>query len=342
MSTNAAFSTDAPPQTNVPSGDEFSPEELSILKGETPVSAPEPSRSTSVPDDAPREPANDDTDDIDGVDEIETEDPDQPRDDKGRFVPKSAYLRVKGEKDATYQKLATVAAELIRERERRATLSELLSSAAPQPEKPQPEREISPDEDIFGAYKQMAQKLQRLEQSLGQGQSEAKAQIQAMALQAEATRDLQAFATRQPAFMEAYGYLQGQRNQELEALGVANPSEREQIIKGEARDLIESALRSGTSAAERIWKLAQARGYKAQAKADAPPIDPKAVEQIERINKGKAASTSLRGAGSTGETGQPLTLTRLADMSESEYLRTRDSYVAKNGKAAWDRLTSGR
>lgn len=333
MSTETAFVPDSAPAPI--SGDEFSAEEISILKGETPPSAVPP-----VPDKTAPEPANDDTDG-DDLAEIETEDPDQPRDEKGRFVPKSAYLRVKDEAKGTQQKLAQVAAELIRVREREAYKQELLNAATQRQQEPeQAEREISPEEDIFGAYKQLAAKLQKLEQGLGKQDQTVRQQIEAMQLQTAARTDLETFATKEPAFMEAYGYLVNQRDQELQALGVSDPGQRQSTIKAEARELMEGALRAGSSAAERIWKLAQARGFKAQPKAD-PPIDPKAAEQIERINKGKEASATLRGAGGTGDVGQTLTLSKIADMDESTYFRTRDQYVAKHGVGAWKKLTGG-
>lgn len=338
MNTNAAMFTNSPP---VPSGDEFTAEEMSILNGETSTPAPEPSSAPPAAETAPPQPANDDMGD--DFEEIETENPDQPRDDKGRFVPKSAYLRVKEEGKATNQKLATVAAELIRMREREAMLREMATATRPQPAEPEQEREISPEEDIFGAYKQLAAKLKRLEEGVGSVSQQTRAEIQAMQLQTAARVDLEGFAAKEPSFMEAYAYVVTQRDKELEAFGERDANRRQAIIRNEARELMEGALRSGQSAAERIWQIAQVRGYqpKPKAPANAPPIDPKAAEQIDRINKGKEASASLRGAGTTSDTVQPLTLAKLADMSENEYLRTRDAYVAKNGKAAWDRLTRG-
>lgn len=331
------LNTSPPPM----SGDELTPAERAYFESggtQTEGLAPEAPKPAPVP----KETAADDTDaGIDDVEEIETEDPDQPRDDKGRFVPKSAYLRVKGEKDATSQKLAAVAAELIRQRERHATMAELLTAAQPQRTDVEPERDISPEEDIFGAYKQLSKKFQELAQRVDKTDQNAMAQIQAMQLQTAARTDLESFASREPAFMEAYGYLVSQRDQELQALGVVDPAQRQATIKAEARDLMEGALKGGQSAAERIWRLAQARGFKAARKDEPAPLDPQATEQIERINKGKEANKSLRGAGTTSDTGQPLTLAKLADMPEAEFSRTRQAYIAKHGKGAWDRFIGG-
>lgn len=335
MSTNAAFSTDAPPSVSVPSGDEFSAEELAILKGETPpeaVPAPPVSNGTSP------EGHDSATDD---VEEIETENPEQERDEKGRFVPKSAYLRVKGEKDGISQKLATVAAELIRQREREAIFREALSATKPQ-EPAEPEREISPEEDIFAFAKRQQQEIANLKKMIEGGDPWGlRERLDAMQMQTAASQDLTAFAAKEPAFMDAYAYLSQARARELEALGISDARQRETHIKQEARQIIQEAISNGRSAAETIWRLAQARGFQPKPK-DAPGLNPDAVAQIERINKGKEASATLRGTGTTADTGAPLTLTKLADMSETEYLRTRDAYVSRHGKAAWDRLTSGR
>lgn len=333
MSTEAAFVPDSAPPAI--SGDEFSAEEISILKGETPPSSVPPVPTQTAP-----EAANDDID-AEDLAEIETEDPDQPRDEKGRFVPKSAYLRVKEEQKGTSQKLAQVAAELIRLRERDAYKQELLQAATQRQQEPeQPETMPDPETDIFAYVKWQAKEIERLKADSGQRDQATRSQIEAMQLQTAARTDLETFATKEPAFMEAYGYLVSQRDQELQALGVNDPSQRQTMIKSEARELMEGALRNGSSAAERIWKLAQARGFAAKPKGE-PPIDPKAAEQIERINKGKEASATLRGAGGTGDVGQTLTLSKIADMDEATYFRTRDSYVAKHGVGAWKKLTGG-
>jgi hypothetical protein len=329
MSTETAFVPDSAPAAI--SGDEFSAEEISILKGETPPS--------SVPNQSTPEATNDDID-ADDVAEIETEDPDQPRDDKGRFVPKSAYLRVKEESRGKDQKLAAIAAELIRQRERQATISDLMQSARPQQQEPEPERDISPEEDIFGAYKQLAAKMKALEQGIGQRDQSTRQQLEAMQIQTAARVDLESFASKEPAFMEAYGYLVGQRDKELQALGVSNPAQRQATIKAEARELMEGALRNQSSAAERIWALAQARGFMPKAKQQ-PAINPEAAAEIERINKGKENATTLRGVGTGSDTGQSLTLAKIADMDEPTYFKTRDAYVAKNGIGAWKKLTGG-
>lgn len=321
-------------------GNDYTPEELAYLEQAEagfepepePAPAPEPQEDSRLAS----KPEPDDTDD-------DFED-DGAQDENGQpsgVVPKSAYLRVKGQSKELNDRLAQVAAELIRHREREAVLREMTERANPKPEA-EPEREIDPNEDIFGAYAQMAKKLKELESKFGETDHSTRQRLEQMALQAQAQQDLTSFASKQPEFMDAYRHLVTARHRQLEALGVEDQAQRNQAIEAEARDLIASAIKSGQSAAERLWKLALASGYQVKPKDDADDpaakINGKAKEEIDRINKGKKASVSLKGAGTAANSLENLTINRLAEMSQAEYNRTRKSYVEKYGAAAWDKL----
>ena len=187
----------------------------------------------------------------------------------------------------------------------------------------------------------MAKKVQELSERVGKTDETVRGQFEQISMQQLATRDMQAFLAQEPAFLGAYKYLEGQRHAELEALGIADPGQRQEIVLREARELVQSALKSNASGAERIFKLAKARGFQAQAAQPAPTMDPNATEKIDRINRGKAASASLRNAGGTSDVGQNLTPQKLADMGDREFAETRAAYIKKNGAHAWDRLIGG-
>lgn len=328
-------------ETVTSGGNEYTAEEQAYLdsvnmdEGEQYAPEPPPLPKTQAQEPEPEaEPDADDSDDMD--DDGEPDANGQP----SGTVPKSAYLRVKGQTKELNEKLAQVAAELIRHRERQAVLQEMTSKAKPEAEA-EPEAEISPDEDIFGAYHQLQKKLKAMEERLGQTDTQTRAQIEAMAMQAKATQDLQSFAAKEPQFMEGYRFLVSARHKQLEALGLTDEAQRNQAIEAEARDLVSSALKSGQSAADRLWKLALASGYQPKKAEDGSPADRlngEAKDQIERINKGKKASVSLKNAGGAANSLENLTVNRLIDMSDAEYMRTRKQYVAKYGAKAWDKL----
>lgn len=328
-------------------GDVLSPEERAYMEsGGTTELGPAPAPSV------PQPPVTDDTghDTDDGSDQndddtddellVEIDDAGNARDSKtGKFVPKSAYLRVKEEKSRVSDALTKVATELIRHRERTAVLQEL-ATRREQPEA-EPEREIDPSEDIFAAYHQLSRKLQQIEAKVGKTDEETRSQLEQMTLQTAATRDMQVFSAQEPAFLDAYKFLAGQRDAELEAMGMSDPQARQERIRHETRELVQGALKSNVSGAERIFRLAQARGFQKPAVAAAPGLDPAATANIERINKGQKASASLRNAGGTSDAGQALTPQKLADMSDREFSEARTAYIKKHGSHAWDRLIGG-
>ena len=329
-------------------GDVLSPEERAYMEsgGTTEL---EPASAPSVPQPPVTDDTGHDTDDgsdqnDDGTDDelsVEIDDAGNARDSKtGKFVPKSAYLRVKEEKSRVSDALTKVATELIRHRERTAVLQEL-AARQDQPAA-EPEREIDPSEDIFAAYNQLSKKLQAIEAKVGETDAATRQQLEQMTLQTAATRDMQVFSAQEPAFLDAYKFLAGQRDAELAAMGMGDPQARQERIRQETRELVQGALRSNVSGAERIFRLAQARGFvKPNGQAPAPGLNPEATANIERINKGQKASASLRNAGGTSDAGQALTPQKLADMSDREFSEARTAYIKMHGSHAWDRLIGG-
>jgi len=328
-------------------GDALSAEERAYMEsgGTTELEPPAPPPVTPPLDTGDTEPDTDDgSDQIDGdIDDdvsVEIDDDGNARDSKtGKFVPKSAYLRVKEKERRVSDALTKVATELIRHRERTAVLQEL-AARQEQPDA-EPEREIDPSEDIFAAYHQLSQKLRQIEAKVGETDAATRDQLEQMTLQTAATRDMQVFAAQEPSFLDAYKFLASQRDAELNAMGLTDPMARQERIRQETRELVQGALKSNVSGAERIFRLAQARGFQKQSAAPGPGLDPAATANIERVNKGQKAAASLRNAGGTSDAGQALTPQRLADMSDNEFAQARTAYIKKHGNSAWDRLIGG-
>lgn len=95
----------------------------------------------------------------------------------------------------------------------------------------------------------------------------------------------------------------------------------------EERGLVQQALQNRMSPAELIYGMAQDWGYQKAAPVVVPPVvpaqagaaagAPSVTAEIERIQKGQAASKSLSGAG--GASAGAMTVEQLANMSEDEF-----------------------
>lgn len=280
---------------------------------------------------------NEDGEAIDG--EITINADGKPIDTKtGRFVPRSAFLRVKGEAGELKQTKETLTAELIRARERLSIFEEATKAKDDKPAD-EPAEPVDPQDDIFGAYAFMANKVKELEGKLDSS-TKTTAETLAETRNKDAfLSDARAFSVKEPTFVEAFTFLKEQYGAELEAIGVESKDERDTRITNDLRAFVSDALANKRSPAEMLYKLAIARGYqpKPAAEAGESEAEKKAREEIERINAGKEASASLSGSGSPG-VGEQLTRDKVATLPEGEYFSARAAYIAKHGKAAWEKL----
>lgn len=294
-------------------------------KDEEPAaSAPAPEAKTAAPSEAPAPEAGDDAE----PGEIEISADGTARDTKtGRFVPKSAYLRVRDEAKSYRDQASRYRDAAIQARERLALYAEAVGDTGKKAE-PEPPK---PEEDIFAAYEYQSKRLKALETKIAETEQQTQSR-QAI------ENDMRSFYNREPGFIDAYAFLKAQADKDLTLRGVADPAQRASIIDAEARNLMIEALRNGRSGAEMLYGMAKNRGWAPQ-----PAVDPTAVAaaktaaEIAKINEARQSGASLRGAGSPGVP-DVLTTERIGNMSEAEYSRTRTDYIAKNGRAAWNKL----
>lgn len=115
------------------------------------------------------------------------------------------------------------------------------------------------------------------------------------------------FESQVPDFKEAYNFVIKTRFEELKEAGY-KPDKIRQIINNEERMIVEDAFNDEANPAERIYKMAKARGY-AKEKSEAE-------KQIETVQEGLKNSTTLSKGGGTSK---GLTLQSLAEMSEDEF-----------------------
>lgn len=253
----------------------------------------------------------------------------------GRFVPKSAYLRVKGEASEAKKASDTMLRELVASKERLALLIEATqpAKAVEQVEAATP---IDPKEDLLGAFNQLVKKIDELQNTSTKTATETKAALDARALQDWTMNDARSFSSKTPDFKAAFDHAVSIQEAAQVALGL-DEADAKAAVQAQLKALIADAKKAGKSWSERVYNYAKLVGYKPQVQNPAP--NQQAVDEIARINNGQNASQTLRGSGSSGGI-EPMTRDRVAVLPEAEYLAHRASYIKKNGQAAWDKFMS--
>lgn len=309
-------------------------------EGEPPAPAPDQQQQTP-----PEQKATDgdDDDDEDDTDEITIDSQGNHHGAKGQFVSKKAYLRVKEQRKAERDNNRQLHDRVIKGEERLATLLEIINSApedgtqpngqAPQQQAadPNPFDEADIDEiiDPVGAMKQMKARTayvlkqnQALQRQMQEGQQSASLQTAEMRLVEAYKRDSQAFYQKEPAFKDAWGHFLGMRHAQLEAVGIADKGQRDEIIAQEERSIVHKAFAEKRSPAEAIYKFCLASGFKPQAKpngqGNGQPQQTPAAQKIAQQAANMQKTQSLSSAGGAGipENGA---FQRLMAMSDEEF-----------------------
>lgn len=178
--------------------------------------------------------------------------------------------------------------EMMAEVERlRRDHNELMERLKPKPEPP-PDITVDPVTNIDQRLRAQEEYRQQLErQQLEQQESSQRAQQEQQFL-ATYHGVAQEFSAKTPDFMPAYQFLMKSREDELVASGV-DAQTAKSMITSEEVFLVSQAFNQGANPAERIYKLAKARGFKQQVSGD---------DKIATIEKGQQAK-SLSGGGTT-------------------------------------------
>lgn len=177
-------------------------------------------------------------------------------------------------------------------------------------------------------------------------QAEAKAEASAAAVRVYQDRDQQqgqfaqlqnharaqemAFKAREPAYDEAMAFLTAARHLELEKIGVPDPSERARILGQNIVEIAARARQDGADFAERLFSLAEARGFKAKAPVVAPgatTVGGIAIPPMEatidapaaatRVANGRENSTTIGSLGAAPPT--RLSVEKIANMGDAEF-----------------------
>lgn len=192
---------------------------------------------------------------------------------------------------------------------------------------PKEENVPDPDTDPLGALSYNLQKINERQAQIEewrakQTQIEQQTQYEAQ-LRQRAAAVAQEYTKANPAFPDAYAFVQKSRIEELQALGY-NQDQAAAIYLDNEKAIVEKALQEGANPAERIYKLAQVRGFR-PGTAEQPT-----QQKIKQIDEGLKASKSLSGGGAAQQYSlDNISAVDLASLSDKEF----DALYAKARKA---------
>lgn len=320
---------------------------------EEPAPAPKPKAPKSGPT-AAEASAEEEPDLEEGEAEITIDENGTPRDGDGKFVSKSALLRVKEQNKQYRDQLAQRESENARIMGRMDQLTEILNGLgqpAPKkgekPDNPWDEADVNPTEDLVGAFDQSQrrakferQQREQTQQSMGQRDVEQQT-VQAYVQDARriasehqsqglmVTLGEGESAKTIPAFQAAYIHLVTQRHAQLEAVGVTDLAQRQAQIAQEERNLVAQAMANKKSPAEAIFNLAKASGFQMPSKRNGKandedegeggptPAQAAATKKLETVAKGMKTAQSLSGKGGQAYSG--MTRAQIIAMDEDAF-----------------------
>lgn len=146
------------------------------------------------------------------------------------------------------------------------------------------------------------------------------------------------FASEKQDWNDAYEYMKMSRYQDLVALGYNDDQEILNRMLEDEASMVAKAFQDGVNPAERLYKLAETRGYRANSKQTADSENAKSLEdakrKIETAQKGVQASRSLSDASARPGNEGPMTLERLGqiatDLDDNEFGKLFDKMIATN------------
>lgn len=251
--------------------------------------------------------------------EVQTQETEPKAKDGDKTRPPHGYV--------PQQALHEIRKELQEEREKRARMEgawqqiqQRLSGPQQQSQQPQHQAQGQPGQvpdynvDPLGHLKSVNEQLMSALMELrGQHQQHSQAtqqQNQYMQVMNRYASDWSAFARTTPDAVEAYNWIKGDAEAEIEARfpGI-DAQHKAQLLQAEEENIIANAYSRGKNPAQIIYDLAKRRGYKGRQPAQEE-------NKLERLAKGQKASASLQSTkGAAGAGGSPETMS-LATLSE--------------------------
>lgn len=234
--------------------------------------------------------------------EATTEKPDQAKDWQAR---EQELQRAVGAANTARRKLERdLAEERLKWEKANQRLEELAKRLAP--------KEPDPAEDPVGGLLHETRATREEVAALKKAQDEARTVEQQRQAQQQFIQTFdahaRAFAAKQPDFLQAQAHLYQDTVETFVESGYT-PEQAHTVAQQWWFDIVGRALNEGADPAERIYKLARKRGYKAQ----------NGEAKVDAINKGQAAAKSLSAAGGTSP--KQITAETIATMSDEEFAK---------------------
>jgi hypothetical protein len=283
---------------------------------------------------APAEPAEVDDEDLE-LDEVEEEAPVAKQDERPRTVPHKA-LHAEREKrkaiEAEAQRLREFKAVM---EDRFATMQRLAAAQAEQQQAPaqvDEDPEPDPNQDIFAHQAWLARQLKAERETRMRAETESRQRQEMAAAEQQVwsrwEQDRAEYASQNESFTDAAKFMAGLRDRQLEAFGIEDKRQRDQMINAELRNAVISAAQDGRNSAEVIYRLAVAAGFNPEsaksAAAQVAQVAPPAPDKLAQVTKAKGASISLSSAGGKSAPAE-MTAEDIASMPQAEF----NSWVSK-------------
>ena len=165
----------------------------------------------------------------------------------------------------------------------------------------QEEAQVAADEqDPYGAVQRRLSTLEEREQTRAQvGEQQTRQQEQWNKFTQALNSKVGEFRQGHTDYDDALAFVQKSRDAELQALGFVNPAERQSIINQEELALAASSMQRNANPAELVYNLAKHRGWKP---GETSKGNGAADSELDRLEKGMAASRTLSGSGRPEET----------------------------------------
>lgn len=125
-------------------------------------------------------------------------------------------------------------------------------------------------------------------------------------------------------FGDAYNFLSASRIKEYEISGLS-PKDANDYLRRDELEIVAKAMQDGVNPAQRIYEIAQARGYTKD--GDLAPTSAQA--KLDTIEKGQEAAKSLTGGGKP--TGAPMTLEELSNLEGEDFEKAWDKVMPSTG-----------
>lgn len=262
--------------------------------------------------------------------EIEIEDaPTAGDESKQKLVPHAQFHAANERRKAAEAKAAAAeqraAVEAAKFAERLNLLTQAVAVANPAPATPSapaveiPDIESDPVGHFQAQLRVRDQKIADMEAIMRGSQEQQQRIQQATELRNWGAAQEQAMMAQEPSYADAMTFLQTSFFRELAASGVTDPAAQREIMGQNVAQIAARARAEGASFPQRLYAMAEARGFQKQAQAaDVPTLEtPPALDQAARVAAGRESALTIGSIGAAPPT--RLSPEKIANMSDRDF-----------------------